>query len=154
MHVLLAGIHLSKVFGWIIATPSGFETVRQAFEMVAVLAETLNFALMLTLAISFTDNFEYFEDLQKLQTNTDLLTFRRWLTIEALMFIVTVFGNILVVLLRTCFRDPLQLDLDSHRTEAYNQIDYLRSESTQLIVNVMTICLFPVTVFIFLARMP
>ena len=60
MHVLLASIHLSKVFGWIIATPPGFETVRQAFEMVAVLAETLNFALMLTLAISFTDNFEYF----------------------------------------------------------------------------------------------
>ena len=83
-----------------------------------------------------------------------MLTFRRWLTIEALMFIVTVFGNILVVLLRTCFRDPLQLDLDSHRTKAYNQIDYLRSESTQLIVNVMTICLFPVTVFIFLAWMP
>ena len=47
-------------------TPPGFETVRQAFEMVAVLAETLNFALMLTLAISFTDSFEYFGDLDKL----------------------------------------------------------------------------------------
>ena len=66
MHVLLASIHFSRVCGWIFVTPPGFETVRQAFEMVAVLAETLNFALMLTLTISFTDSFEYFGDLDKL----------------------------------------------------------------------------------------
>ena len=70
------------------------------------------------------------------------------------MFLVTVIGNILVVFLRTWFRDPLQLDLDSVKNEAYEQIDYLRSESTQLIVNVVTICLFPVTVFIFITNMP
>ena len=83
-----------------------------------------------------------------------MITYRRWLTIEALMFIVTVIGNIIVVFLRTWFRDPLGLDVDSYRTDAIEQIDYLRSESTQLIVNVMTICLFPLTVFLFITNMP
>ena len=83
MHILLASIHLSRVAGWIFETPPGFETVRQAFEMVAVLAETLNFALMLTLSLLFINSQEYFEEHE---TNLDLMTYRRWLTIEALMF--------------------------------------------------------------------
>ena len=63
MHTLLASIHLSRVFGWVVETPPGFETVRQAFEMVAVLAETLNFALMLTLALYFVTDLEYIEQM-------------------------------------------------------------------------------------------
>ena len=42
----------------------------------------------------------------------ELLTYRRWITIEAAMFVVTVGSNIIVVFLRTFFKDPLGLDID------------------------------------------
>ena len=59
MHFLLAFVNLWKVYGWMRqGLPRAFETVRQAFQMVAVLAETLNFALMLTLSVAMQYSFK------------------------------------------------------------------------------------------------
>ena len=80
--------------------------------MVAVLAETLNFALMLTLIVTTTYSFKQFDNEESLTNNMELLTYRRWITIEAAMFVVTVGSNIIVVFLRTFFKDPLGLDID------------------------------------------
>ena len=82
-----------------------------------------------------------------IEGSTDLATFRRWLTIEALMFIVTVLSNIIIIFLRTFAKDPLQLDFDSITNPEVETLDYLRSESTQNLVNMMSICLFPLGVF-------
>ena len=53
---------------------------------------------MLTLAVTLTK--DYSEEIvdEVLAGNTDLATFRRWLTIEAMMFIVTVVSNIIIIL--------------------------------------------------------
>ena len=105
---------------------------------------------MLTLAVTLTK--DYSEEIvdEVLAGNTDLATFRRWLTIEAMMFIVTVVSNIIIIFLRTFAKDPLQLDFDSVINPEIETLDYLRSESTQNLVNMLSICLFPITVFGFL----
>ena len=114
MHFLLAFVNMWKIYGWVRkGLPRAFETVRQGFQMVAVLAETLNFALMLTLSVAMQYSFKSFNADEFLTSDIKLLTFRRWLTIEAGMFIVTVLANIIVVLLRTFFKDRLRLDIDS-----------------------------------------
>ena len=63
------------------------------------------------------------------------------------MFVVTVLSNIVIIFLRTFAKDPLQLDLDSITNPEVETLDYLRSESTQNLVNMMSICLFPVGVY-------
>ena len=117
MHLILSLVHFLRVFSWGLPCfkdklPTPFETVRQGFQMVAVLAETLNFALMLTLIVTTTYSFKQFDTEETLKNNIELSTYRRWITIEAGMFIVTVGSNIIVVFLRTFFKDPLGLDID------------------------------------------
>ena len=66
------------------------------------------------------------------------------------MFIVTVGANIIVVFLRTFFKDRLRLDIDSiQEGDSSHKLDYLRSETVQMVVNVTTVSLFPVGIFLF-----
>ena len=102
---------------------------------------------MLSIAVSISKDFESVISAIIIEGSTDLATFRRWLTIEALMFIVTVLSNIIIIFLRTFAKDPLQLDFDSITNPEVETLDYLRSESTQNLVNMMSICLFPLGVF-------
>ena len=74
--------------------------------MVGVIAETVNFALMLTLAVSMIKDFKFDED-PELKDDIELNKFRRWILIEAVMFSVTVLANILVCFSRTFFKDYL-----------------------------------------------
>ena len=74
--------------------------------MVGVIAETVNFALMLTLAVSMIKDFKFDEDTE-LKDDLVLMKFRRWIFIEAVMFSVTVLANILVCASRTFFKDYL-----------------------------------------------
>ena len=87
-----------------------------------------------------------------IKQNIELLTFKRWLAIEAVMFTVTVLSNIIVIFLRTCYKDPLLIDIDSLVNEQTESIDFLRSENTQLVVNFLSVCLFPLGVFAFSER--
>ena len=79
--------------------------------MVGVIAETVNFALMLTLAVNMIKEYKFDEDTE-LSDDIELMKFRRWILIEATMFSVTVLSNILVCLSRTFFKDYLQIDMD------------------------------------------
>ena len=72
--------------------------------MVGVIAETVNFALMLTLAVSMIKDYKFDED-PELSDDIELMKFRRWILIEAVMFSVTVLSNILVCFSRTFFKD-------------------------------------------------
>lgn len=72
--------------------------------MVGVIAETVNFALMLTLAVSMIKEYKFDED-PELSDDLELMKFRRWILIEAVMFSVTVLSNILVCFSRTFFKD-------------------------------------------------
>lgn len=72
--------------------------------MVGVIAETVNFALMLTLAVSMIKEYKFDED-PELSNDLELMKFRRWILIEAVMFSVTVLSNILVCFSRTFFKD-------------------------------------------------
>ena len=79
--------------------------------MVGVIAETVNFALMLTLAVSMIKEYKFDED-PELSNDLELMKFRRWILIEAVMFSVTVLSNILVCFSRTFFKDYIQIDMD------------------------------------------
>ena len=79
--------------------------------MVGVIAETVNFALMLTLAVSMIKDYKFDED-PELSDDIELMKFRRWILIEAVMFSVTVLSNILVCFSRTFFKDYIQIDMD------------------------------------------
>ena len=68
------------------------------------------------------------------------------------MFMVTVLSNIIVIFIRTCYKDPLLIDLDSLVNDQTESIDFLRSENTQLVVNFLSVCLFPLGVFAFSER--
>ena len=72
--------------------------------MVGVIAETVNFALMLTLSVSIIKTYKFDED-PELRDDIELMKFRRWILIEAVMFMVTVLANILVCFSRTFFKD-------------------------------------------------
>ena len=74
--------------------------------MVGVIAETVNFALMLTLAVNMIKEYKFDEDTE-LSDDIELMKFRRWILIEATMFSVTVLSNILVCFSRTFFKDYL-----------------------------------------------
>ena len=104
---------------------------------------------MLTLYGSMTIQFSVAFENEGIKQNIELLTFKRWLAIEAVMFTVTVLSNIIVIFLRTCYKDPLLIDLDSLVNEQTESIDFLRSENTQLVVNFLSVCLFPLGVFAF-----
>ena len=60
--------------------------------------------------------------------------------------IVTVLANILVILIRSTVKDPIQLDVDSALIGDFSGLDYLRSETTQNLVNFISICLLPLVV--------
>ena len=107
---------------------------------------------MLTLYGSMTIQFSVAFENEGINQNIELLTFKRWLAIEAVMFTVTVLSNIIVIFLRTCYKDPLLIDLDSLVNEQTESIDFLRSENTQLVVNFLSVCLFPLGVFAFSER--
>ena len=72
--------------------------------MISVIFETINFALMLTVSVYMTKKLKFDEN-EAFVENTELATFRRWLTIEAVMFSITVLSNILVCLFRTYIKD-------------------------------------------------
>ena len=103
--------------------------------------------MILSLSISLTKEYSSAVEVLIIEGNTDLAIFKIWLTIEALMFVVTVLSNIIIIFLRTFAKDPLQLDFDSITNPEVETLDYLRSESTQNLVNMMSICFFPLFVF-------
>ena len=103
--------------------------------------------MILSLSISLTKEYSSAVEVLIIEGNTDLAIFKIWLTIEALMFVVTVLSNIIIIFLRTFAKDPLQLDFDSITNPEVETLDYLRSESTQNLVNMMSICFFPLVVF-------
>ena len=130
-----------------LSTAITLDTLLRVLQILAVIFETLNFITMLSIAVSISKDFESVISAIIIEGGTDLATFRRWLTIEALMFIVTVLSNIIIIFLRTFAKDPLQLDFDSITNPEVETLDYLRSESTQNLVNLMSICLFPLGVY-------
>ena len=126
MHFLLAFVH-GLVTANYIGLPPAFEGITRALQMISVIFETINFALMLTVSVYMTKELK-FDEIEDFVKNTELATFRRWLTIEAVMFSITVLSNILVCLFRTYLKDYVQVDIDD--TEVPESLDFLRSETT------------------------
>ena len=112
MHLFLAFCHFIYLLDFIYDdVPPQFQTASRALQMVGVIAETVNFALMLTLSVSMIKDFKFDSD-PELSENIELMKFRRWILIESVMFSVTVLANILVCLTRTFFKDYIQIDMD------------------------------------------
>ena len=143
MHFLLAFVHGLNFITPLLGLPPAFEGILRALQMISVIFETINFALMLTLSVYMTKELK-FDEIEDFVKNTELATFRRWLTIEAVMFSITVLSNILVCLFRTYLKDYIQVDIDG--TEVPESLDFLRSETTQNLTIMMAIVLFPLSV--------
>ena len=89
MHTILALL----TFSVYITSIDALETVRAGAQMIAVLAEILNFTTMLTI---FANSKEW-DDMTDQEKK-----FCIWILVEAIMVITTVFANMLFVMIRSC----------------------------------------------------
>ena len=100
MHIILAIL----TFSVYIQGVDALETVKAGAQMIAVLAQILNFTTMLTI---FANSKEW-DDM-----NDQEKKFCIWIMVEAIMVITTVIANMLFVMIRSCRKIQIDIGLES-----------------------------------------
>ena len=110
--------------------------------MVAVLAEILNFTTMLTLLSEDAS-----ETLPWAEMTVEQKTFKIWIIIEVLIFIMTVISNVLYVFFRACCGKSVSIEIPSEHED--NCQDFLHASSTRILIDVFTTFVAPLLIFFF-----
>ena len=138
MHGILTFMNVSLLY----PMSSAVETVREGIQMVAVLAEILNFTTMLTL---LAEDGSY--SLPWAEMTVSEKTFKLWIIIESLIFIMTVFTNVLYVLVRGCCRSSISIDLPSDHQDIGQ--DFLHAVENRLAIDLLNMFCGPILIFFF-----
>ena len=126
-HIALALVHYSTFF-----MIGGLYIILEAFKVMAILAEVLNFIMAMILFINAPPHDQISEDEQ---------TFKIWLMLEILCVVSLIVTNCIYTIFRSFERNKIELSIEDNDDKT---LDYLAAESTQLLITMFTIPAWPI----------